>query len=72
MTGTGYEPPAAPARADLLLGSPRGRLLLAGSLDFAFGSSLYEQLGLGPVPGTARLTRRGFPARRRAPPQTVA
>jgi len=60
VTGTGYEPPAAPARADLLLGSPRGRLLLAGSLDFAFGNSLYEQLGLGPVPGTARLTRRGF------------
>jgi hypothetical protein len=58
VTGTGYEPPDDPARADLLLGSPRGRLLLAGCLDFAFGNSLYEQLGLGPVPGTARLTRR--------------
>jgi hypothetical protein len=59
VTGTAYQPPPAPARADLLLGSPRGRALLAGCLDFAFSAALHEQLGLGPVLLTALLTGGG-------------
>jgi hypothetical protein len=55
MTGYACQPPAAGARADLLLGSPRGRMLLTGCLGHAFGDALYGQLGPGPVPGTARL-----------------
>lgn len=39
----------------MLLGSPLGRQFLAASLGFAFGHTLSEQLGLGPVPGTAWL-----------------
>ena len=64
VTVDAYHPPDVPARADLLLGSPVGRLFLAGCLGYSFGDTLYEQLGLGPIPGTAPLTRRG--ARRAA------
>jgi hypothetical protein len=43
-------------RADLVLGSPVGRLLLAGRLGFSLRKILSEQLGLGQLPGGAPLT----------------
>ena len=54
-----------PSRADLLLDSPLGRQFLAGFLGFEFGQKLFDQLGLGQVPGTVALTAGGV--RHRAP-----
>lgn len=48
LTGYVYQPPTAQARADLLLGSPRGRLLLAGCLGYAFSDALREQRDVTP------------------------
>ena len=48
LTGYVYQPPTAQARADLVLGSPRGRLLLAGCLGYAFSDALHEQRDVTP------------------------
>ncbi len=40
---------------DLVLASPLGRQLLADHLGYGFETALFEELGLGEVPGTARL-----------------
>jgi hypothetical protein len=50
-----YHAPMGQARADLLLGSPAGQRFLAGCLGHEFGDALLRRLGLGQVPGTARL-----------------
>jgi hypothetical protein len=58
-----------PSRVDLLLDSPLGRQFLVGFLGFEFGQELFDQLGLGQVPGTVALTAGGVqqraPGRRR-------
>jgi len=43
LPGYVYQPPTAQSRAGLLLGSPRGRLLLADCLGYAFSDALREQ-----------------------------
>lgn len=45
VTVDANQPPGAQARADLVLGSPYGRLFLAGCLGYEFGDTLYEQPG---------------------------
>ena len=58
-----------PSRVDLLLDSPLGRQFLVGFLGFDFGQKLFDQLGLGQVPGTVALAAGGVqhraPGRRR-------
>ncbi len=53
LTGYMYQPPTAQARADLLLGSPRGRLLLADCLGHAFSDALHKQRDVAPPEITA-------------------
>ncbi len=57
------------AYPDLVLGSPLGRQFLAGYLGYGFERSLFEELGLGEVPGTSMLvsgeTRHHHPRRPR-------
>ena len=48
LTGYMYQPPTVQARADLLLGSPRGRLLVAGCLGYALSDALHEQRDVQP------------------------
>lgn len=52
-------------RSDLVLGSPLGRQFLAGYLGFGFESSLFEELGLGEIPGTSTLRSPGHRRSRR-------
>jgi hypothetical protein len=56
-----------PAYSDLVLGSPLGRQFLAAYLGFGFESSLFEELGLGEVPGTSVLRSPGHRHRRVRP-----
>jgi hypothetical protein len=69
VTVDACHPPDVPARVGLLLGSPAGRLFLAGCLGYSFGDTLHERLGLGPVPGTAPLARRGARRAATSPPR---
>jgi hypothetical protein len=54
-----------PPRASLILDSPLGRQFLTSFLGFEFRQELFDQLGLGQIPGTAALTAGGVrrPAR---------
>lgn len=47
------------AYSNLVLGSPLGRQFLAGFLGWGFQRSLFEELGLGDVPGTSPLLAPG-------------
>lgn len=53
------------ARPDLVLGSPLGRQFLADHLGYGFAMSLFDELGLGDVPGVARLSTGPDRVRRR-------
>ena len=48
LTGYVYQPPTAQARADLLLGSPRGRSFLAGCLGYSFSDALHGRRNAAP------------------------
>lgn len=64
LPGYAYDPPDAEARAGLLLGSPSGRLFLAGCLGRTFGRALAERRWQDAAPQQARAVVRAAVARR--------